>query len=147
MRFPVDLIADKRMKKDFTAYLNADTQEERDKLAKERSEWISTLSADEQAAETARILESVRLVAEGVRANNEELDSRILKSKLGDMPKAISMSYIARTYFGKTSTWLYQRINGNHVNGKEARFTPEEAHQLQDALHDLGRKLSSIVLI
>jgi hypothetical protein len=49
--------------------------------------------------------------------------------------------------FGKTSTWLYQRINGNKVNGKEARFTSDEAHLLQEALHDLGSKLSAIVLV
>jgi len=57
------------------------------------------------------------------------------------------MSYIAKTYFGKTKTWLYQRLNGNKVNGKEARFTEEEARQLQAALHDLGQRLSSIILI
>ena len=81
------------------------------------------------------------------QAISEELDARRIREKLGSVPEAISMSYIAKNYFGKTKTWLYQRLNGNKVNGKEARFTEEEARQLQTALHDLGQRLSSIILI
>ena len=39
-----------------------------------------------------------------------------------------------------------QRINGNMVNGKEARFTPAEAKQLEAAFHDLGRKFLAMSL-
>ena len=84
---------------------------------------------------------------DGVKTNNEELKARRIREKLGNVPEAISMSYVAKNYFGKTKTWLYQRLNGNKVNGKEACFTESEARQLQDALHDLGHRLSSIILI
>lgn len=63
------------------------------------------------------------------------------------MPETISMSYVAKNYFGKTKTWLCQRLNGNKINSKEAHFTESKARQLQEALHDLGHRLTSIILV
>jgi len=51
------------------------------------------------------------------------------------------MSYIAEHYFGKSRQWLYQRINGNAVNGKPADFTPDELKTFSNALSDLGEQL------
>ncbi len=147
MKQVIDLIQDPRMKEEFERYYKATTAEERQAITEEHKRWYDCLSEEEQKAETARQLESIKAVLEGVKANNEELDARRIREKLGNVPEAISMSYIAKNYFGKTKTWLYQRLNGNKVNGKEARFTENEARQLQDALHDLGRRLSSIILI
>ena len=39
------------------------------------------------------------------------------------MAKALSLSYIAQKYFGKSRAWLMQKVNGNTVNGKTAAFT------------------------
>lgn len=50
--------------------------------------------------------------------NIERAEEAILRDKLGELPEAISFSYIAKKYFGKSRNWLYQRINGNIVNGK-----------------------------
>ena len=147
MKQVIDLIQDPRMKEEFERYYKATTAEERQAITEEHKRWYDCLSEEEQKAETARQLESIKAVLEGVKANHEELDARRIREKLGNVPEAISMSYIAKNYFGKTKTWLYQRLNGNKVNGKEARFTENEARQLQDALHDLGRRLSSIILI
>ncbi len=142
-----ELIQDSRIRNHFERYYKAETAEERQAITEEYKRWFNSLSEEEQKAETARQIENVKVVLEGVKANNEELDARRIREKLGTVPEAISMSYIAKTYFGKTKTWLYQRLNGNKVNGKEARFTEEEARQLQAALHDLGQRLSSIILI
>ena len=70
-----------------------------------------------------------------------------IRQQLGEVPEILSMSYIAKTYFGKSRTQLYQRINGNKVNGKPAYFTRSERKQLQDALQDIGKKLSAITLV
>lgn len=59
--------------------------------------------------------------------------------KMGDMPRFINWTQIATTYFGKSQSWLMQRING-----KEAHFSADEAKQLEAALHDIGNKLLSI---
>ena len=82
-------------------------------------------------------------------AIQEDIDEWVveaIKKKMGDTPKFINWSQIAATYFGKSQSWLMQRINGNTVNGKEAHFKPAEAKQLEAALHDLGHKLLAIAL-
>lgn len=71
-------------------------------------------------------------------------DELILREQLKDVLPIISLAYIAKTYFNKTRQWLYQRINGSLVNGKPARFTPEEIETLNNALKDIGNRLASI---
>ena len=93
----------------------------------------------------ALIAEARALIEKGDRMM--EAESEHIRQQLGDVPDILSMSYIAKNYFGKSRTWLYQRINGNKVNGKPAYFTRSERKQLQEALHDIGKKLSAITLI
>lgn len=75
--------------------------------------------------------------------DGEEL---VVRTKLGDVPEAISFSYIAKRYFGKSRAWLMQKVNGNLVNGKQASFTPEERKQFREALQDISKKLNSAAL-
>lgn len=79
-----------------------------------------------------------------IRETNAEAEEFILREQLKDIMPAVSLAYIAKTYFKKTRQWLYQRINGTLVNGKPARFTPEEIETLNNALKDIGSRLSSI---
>ena len=92
----------------------------------------------------ALIAEAQALLAKGDRMMEAEVND--VRQQLGDVPELLSMSYIATHYFGKSRTWLYQRINGNLVNGKPVFFTIEERKQLQDALHDIGNKLLAIAI-
>jgi len=77
-------------------------------------------------------------------ASLKAIDNRIseLKEKieLGEIADMASMSYIAEKYFEKSRTWLYQRLNGNIVNGKPARFTKEEKETFAKALEDMSKK-------
>jgi len=93
----------------------------------------------------ALIAEARALIEKGDRMM--EAESEHIRQQLGDVPDILSMSYIAKNYFGKSRTWLYQRINGNNVNGKPAYFTRSERKQFQDALHDIAKRLSAITLI
>ena len=68
------------------------------------------------------------------------------KKKLDKVLDFASMSYIAEHYFGKSRQWLYQRINGNLVNGKPADFTPEELKTLSLALSELGDIMKNVSL-
>ena len=146
MKQPVELIKDERMREEFSSYLSAKTTEEKSRIVKEYNERFSQLSEEEQAKETAALMENLRGVVSGVRENLEELDGAILKKKLGEVPQAISLSYIA-AQCGKSKSWLSQRLNGNTVNKKEARFTAHEVRMFQDALHELGHKLLRVSLI
>lgn len=73
----------------------------------------------------------------------EDLSIRMQLEEISDF---INLSAIARHYFGKSKDWLYQRINGNRVNGKEATFTPDEIKRFNTALADLSAKLGSVRL-
>ena len=63
---------------------------------------------------------------------------------MGEVTKMISMAYIAKTYFGKSRSWLAHKINGNVVNGKVATFTDEERGTFKHALADMSQKLGSL---
>ena len=71
-----------------------------------------------------------------------EIDELLLKEKLKDVLPALSVSYFAKTYFKKTPQWFYQRLNGNAVNGKSAKFTKEELKTLSFALTDVSKRIN-----
>ena len=64
-----------------------------------------------------------------------------VKTKVSDILVAISWREIARTYVGKSSSWLYHKLDGIDGNGGSGGFTPEEAQQLKDALCDLSDRI------
>ncbi len=82
--------------------------------------------------------EAISLYEKKFDADVEEVN---LKVRLLEVTEVVSLSYIAKHYFNRTRNWLYQRINGNIVKGKPARFTEEEIQKLQFAINDIGRKL------
>ena len=63
------------------------------------------------------------------------------KQKLSDIIVAISWREIARNYFGKSSSWLYHKLDGIDGNGGYGGFTPEEVKQLKEALVDLSDRI------
>ena len=83
---------------------------------------------------------------EGLRKIIEEADEMIFRAKLGDLPEALSLSYIAKKYFGKSRGWLMQKVNGNKVNGKIAVFTDEERLVFRKALQDLSEKMYAVAM-
>ena len=83
---------------------------------------------------------------EGMRKIIEETDEMLFRAKLGDLPEALSFSYIAKKYFGKSRGWLMQKVNGNRVNGKTAIFTDEERLMFRKALQDLSEKMSTVAM-
>ena len=99
------------------------------------------LTAEQQVL----IAETEALLAKGDRMMEEDVND--IREKLGNLPEIINLSAVARKCFGKSRTWLYQRINGNKVNGKPAYFTRAERKQLLDFLHGLGNDLLAIKLV
>ena len=64
-----------------------------------------------------------------------------MKQKLSDILLTVSWREIARTYFGKSSSWLYHKMDGINGVGGVGGFSPEEAEQLQGALFDLSDRI------
>ena len=67
-----------------------------------------------------------------------------IKEQLSQISEMISMSYIAKRYFSKSKSWLSQRINEFDVNGKPAKFLPEEVDTLNFAIKDISKKLDAV---
>lgn len=76
-----------------------------------------------------------------ISAINKEVT---LKEQLKDISEVVSLSYIAKRYFGKSRSWLYQRINGNKIRGKIYTLSPEEIDTLNTALKDISNKINSL---
>lgn len=78
------------------------------------------------------------------RMKGEAADIRetmAIREQLAGVLPFLSMSAFAREFFGKSSSWFCQRLNGNIVHGKPVSFSPDELVTLKAALHTLGSKL------
>jgi len=115
------------------AFCNAKTEKERQEIDLQMKELIN---------EDADIF--AESMVESAKETAERATQLAMKHKLKDVIPAISLVYIAKTYFNKTDTWLYQRVNGNIVNGKPASFSPSEYETMKFALKDLSHKLGSL---
>jgi hypothetical protein len=73
----------------------------------------------------------------------KELKKRVeIRKVLAETLPFISVSEFAKQYFGKSASWLHQRINGNEVHGKAVALTGEELDILASALKDIANKLN-----
>ena len=52
-----------------------------------------------------------------------EQEPEIMREKLTDILVAISWREIARTYFNKSASWLYHKLDGIDGNGGKGGFT------------------------
>ena len=73
MKLPIEYISDDKMRADFTAYLNAQTGEERERVISEYNRWFAALSAEEKAEVTAARVESMHRFLDGAKNNMEQL--------------------------------------------------------------------------
>jgi hypothetical protein len=115
------------------AFCNAKTDKERQKIDLQMKELIN---------EDADLF--AESMVESAKETAERATQLAMKHKLKDVIPAISLVYIAKTYFNKTDTWLYQRVNGNIVNGKPASFSSAELETMRFALKDISCKLGSL---
>lgn len=60
---------------------------------------------------------------------------------LRDIILDVTWSKISRRYFGKSSSWIYNKINGVDGNGGKGGFTTDEREQLRSALADFANRL------
>ncbi|MDE7374648.1 MAG: DUF5053 domain-containing protein [Odoribacter sp.] len=72
---------------------------------------------------------------------NETKEVLSMKKRLADLLVAISWADLSRTYFGKSSSWLYHKMDGRDGNGKPTSFSLEEIEILKGALIDLSDRI------
>lgn len=64
-----------------------------------------------------------------------------MKAQLSDILLAVSWSDLSKTYFGKSGSWLYHKLDGIDGNKKPTEFTEEERLRLKGALVDLADRI------
>ena len=127
------------MEEQFDEFSKLTTKAEKDDFHRKWNEKYLKKTPEEQVWDDEKAFECLD-------AMSARIDEMISIVKLGEVAKVISLSYVAKKYFGKTRTWLYQRINGNIVNGKPARFTDKERIRLSEALQDISCLIENTAL-
>ena len=75
-----------------------------------------------------------------------EADVKRLRSQIEGQYELLPIAYIARKYFGKSRSWLYQRINGNSVRGKVYTLSDEQKAVFNEAVQDIAKAIGSVRL-
>lgn len=63
------------------------------------------------------------------------------KEQLADIALDVTWAKISQRYFGKSSSWIYNKINEIDGNGRKGGFTDEEREQFKNALYDLAKRI------
>lgn len=99
--------------------------------------------------------EETNLLAVGVQKDFDKIHQEVagikeqltVRERLEPILPYLSISFLAKKYYGKSSSWFYQRLNGNKIHGKVCRFTEEELTTLDMALKDISKQLLSLRLV
>ena len=104
----------------------------------EQIKAMATTPEDEAAIE-----EFIARQLEDIEEDVAEMEEMTYRLQMGEVLEIVNLSYIAKKYFGRTQSWLSQRINGCIVNGKKATFTESEINTLNSAVSDIANILGS----
>ncbi len=64
-----------------------------------------------------------------------------VKQQLSDILMDISWAKISKKYFGKSSSWMYHKLDGIDGHGNSTDFTYSEKVQLKNALFDFSERI------
>ena len=79
-----------------------------------------------------------------MEVENEEIKKVAIREQISEKAyKLIPWSYIAKNYFGKSVSWLTQRVNGYPVRGKVYTLTEEQKQILNRAFSEIGTFIGS----
>lgn len=124
--------------------------------------WKQSAEADRSAIDrqVTELMDSmtdqeVELLAVGVQNDFGNIHQEVaaikeqltIRERLEPVLPYLSVSKLAKDYFNKSSSWFYQRLNGNKIHGKVCRFTDKELETLDLALKDISQRISSLRLI
>ncbi len=81
---------------------------------------------------------------EEMETDNEDIRQQVLRAQMDEVTyKLIPWSYIAKEYFGKSLSWLTQRVNGYMVRGHVYTLNDEQKQTLNRALKEVGTLIGS----
>lgn len=80
-------------------------------------------------------------MAQAITTQNLVEQGQTMRAQMADISTSISWGMLAQTYFDKSASWFYHKLNGIDGNGKPTQFSSEEKEQLQGALFDLSNRI------
>ena len=80
-------------------------------------------------------------MALSVTTQDLAMQGQTMRAQMADISTSISWGMLAQTYFDKSASWFYHKLNGIDGNGKPTQFSLEEKEQLQGALFDLSNRI------
>jgi hypothetical protein len=69
-----------------------------------------------------------------------------LALKIKPVTDYVSISYISRRFFGKSRSWLHNRLQGYKNNGKQDTLSAEDIITLRNALLTISDEIKSAAL-
>ncbi|MBQ8277825.1 MAG: DUF5053 domain-containing protein [Bacteroidaceae bacterium] len=66
---------------------------------------------------------------------------RNLYAAVEDVISDVIWAHISKDTFGRSSSWIYNKLTGRDGNGGTGGFTAEEAARLRGALHALSDRI------
>lgn len=106
----------------------------------ELTQWI----ADHKEGHEKEIDAFMETWLADMEAENEKIKHAALREQISDKAyKLIPWSYIAKNYFGKSVSWLTQRVNGYPVRGKVYTLTDGQKETLNRAFSEIGTFIGS----
>lgn len=72
---------------------------------------------------------------------NKQAKDNTVKQRLQDILLSVSWREVANTYFDRSASWLYHKLDGIDGNGGIGGFTDKEKEQLRGALVDLSDRI------
>lgn len=65
-----------------------------------------------------------------------------MKQNLSDILLDISWARLSVNYFGRSRSWLHQKLDARNSNGGEGGFSETEKIELRNALKDLANRIN-----
>ena len=115
--------------------------DERNKADAEMQAFFDALKEEEKTLLAEAVNEDFAQLHKDVEEAHKLAEQITIRKQLEEVLPFISVSEFAKAYFGRSASWLHQRINGNAIHGKPAAFTPDEMKTLSRALNDVAAKL------
>lgn len=65
----------------------------------------------------------------------------VTKQKIADIALDVTWAKISQKYFGKSASWIYNKLNETDGNGNKGGFTEEESEHFRNSLYDLAERI------
>lgn len=117
---------------------------ERAKIDQELTTLMDSMDATEVEALAVGVSSDFKRMGQEAKDIKRTLT---IRQQLDSILPYISIASLAKDYFGKSSSWFYQRLNGNTVHGKTVSFTEIEIQTLNTALKEIGAKLMKMSVV